>query len=132
MVFKKVRPEEYSPLVLAYLGDAVFELYVRTKLVRESNISVNELHCRAREYVSAGAQSEMYHKLMGELTEEEQAVIKRGRNAKTHTVRNATVHDYRHATGLEALFGYLYIKGEHNRALWLFERCTIKSENYKE
>lgn len=122
-----MRPEEYSPLVLAYLGDAVFELYVRAKLVAAANTSVNELHRRAREYVSAGAQSEMYHKLINELTEEEQAVIKRGRNAKTHTARSATVNDYRHATGLEALFGYLYIKSEHNRALWLFERCISES-----
>jgi len=121
-----MRPGEYSPLVLAYLGDAVFELYVRAMLVGEANTSVNELHRRAREFVSAGAQAGMYHLLLDELTEEEQAVMKRGRNAKTNTARNAPVNDYRHATGLEALFGYLYMKGEHDRALWLFERCTCE------
>ena len=118
-----MKPELYSPLVLAYLGDAVFELYIRAMLVKQANTSVNELHRRARDYVSAGAQAGMYHRLKDNLTEEEHAVIKRGRNAKTHTIRTAPVNDYRHATGLEALFGYLYLKGEHDRALWLFERC---------
>jgi len=118
-----MKPEEYSPLVLAYMGDAVFELYIRSMLVGRANTSVNELHRRARAYVSAGAQAKMYHRLIDQLTDEEQAVLKRGRNAKTHTVRSASVNDYRHATGLEALFGYLYIKREYSRSQWLFDRC---------
>ena len=118
-----MKPEEYSPLVLAYLGDAVFELYIRAMLVGKANTSVNELHRSALMYVSAGAQSGMYHRIISELTDEEQAVIKRGRNAKPHTARNAPVNEYRHATGLEALFGYLYIKGDSDRTRWLFERC---------
>ena len=117
-------------MVLAYLGDAVFELYIRAMLVGQANASVNELHRRARGYVSAGAQAGMYHRLVKVLTEEELSVIKRGRNAKAHTVRNAPVNDYRHATGLETLFGYLYMKGEHDRALLLFMRCI--SENDEE
>jgi len=121
-----MNPEEYSPLVLAYLGDAVFELYVRARNLE--NMSVNELHRRAKGYVSAKAQAKMYHRIIDELTGEEQAVMKRGRNAKTHIPRSASVADYRHATGLEALFGYLYIKGEHDRALWLFERCVSEGQ----
>ena len=123
-----MKPEQYSPLVLAYLGDAVFELYIRAMLVGRSNTSVNKLHRLARENVSAGAQAGMYHRLIDELTEEEQNVLKRGRNAKTHTLRNASVNDYRHATGLEALFGYLYLKDNHERALWLFERCINEND----
>jgi ribonuclease-3 family protein len=123
-----MRAEQYSPLVLAYMGDAVFELYIRAMLVGEANTSVNELHRRARKYVSAGAQAKMYHRVVEHLSDEEHAVIKRGRNAKSHTIRNAPVNDYRHATGLEALFGYLYMKGEHSRARWLFERCISENE----
>jgi ribonuclease-3 family protein len=124
-----MRAEYYSPLVLAYLGDAVFELYIRAMLVSEANTSVNELHRRAREYVSAAAQAEMYHLIINDLTEEELAVMKRGRNAKANTARSMNLNDYRHATGLEALFGYLHMKGGHERLSWLFERCVSINGN---
>ena len=116
-------PNELSPLNLAYLGDAVFELYVRSHLI-SSRESVNKLHKKAKDSVSAEAQAKMYSLILGILTDEEFAVIKRGRNAKSVTVaKNASISDYRHATGLEALFGYLFLKGEHERLSELFDRC---------
>lgn len=117
--------ESYSPLNLAYLGDAVFELLVRSKLIAEGNRPVNKLNKQATSYVKASAQAEAYHKLEDKLSDEELAVLKRGRNAKTFThAKNATISDYRHATGVEALFGYLYLKGRNGRIVELFELCS--------
>ena len=111
-----VRPEEYSPLLLAYVGDAVYEVFIRTYLVKRGNLPVNELHSRSKRYVSAKAQSVIMGKLEESLTEDEIRIYKRGRNAKSATVpKNADVGDYRRATGLEALVGYLYLKGEFER-----------------
>ena len=124
---EKMNASSYSPLNLAYIGDAVFELFVRSKLLETGNVPVNELHKRATQYVKAGAQSVMYHILAEVATEEELAVLKRGRNAKSFTkAKNATVMDYRHATGVEALFGYLFIKRETERLSELFRLCTEK------
>lgn len=130
MDFEFGRPENYSPTVLAYLGDAVFELYVRSMLIGGANKPVNELNRQAREIVRAEAQAGMYHRVVEDLTAEEQAVLKRGRNARTTTSRSASVSDYRHATGLEALFGYLFITGDHERISWLFEKC-IEGERHE-
>lgn len=117
-------PKSYSPLVLAYIGDAVFEMLVRTMTVSKANAPVNSLHKASRRYVNAGAQAKMYDKIKESLSEEETAVLKRGRNAKSFTsAKNASVTDYRHATGIEALFGYLYLKGENARILELFKLC---------
>ena len=116
-------PSELSPLNLAYIGDAVFELYVRIRLI-SGRESVNKLHKKAKDIVSAEAQAKMYYRLIEMLTDEELAVIKRGRNAKSVTVaKNASISAYRHATGLEALFGYLFLKGEHERLSALFDKC---------
>ena len=121
---KEINASEYSPLNLAYIGDAVFEIFVRNKLLESGNAHVNKLHKRATKYVKAEAQSVMYHKLTEVLTEEEMAVLKRGRNAKSFTkAKNASVVAYRHATGVEALFGYLFIKGEVDRLSELFKIC---------
>ena len=117
---------------LAYLGDAVFELRVREMLLtRNANgASVRELNCQARAYVTATAQAAMYHTLYNSLTEEEQAVIKRGRNLhSTSRAKNAGVTAYRHATGLETLFGYLHEKNAHERVKELFERCALVIEH---
>lgn len=115
---------EYSPLALAYIGDSVFDVYVRTMLLCQANYNVNKLHNMAKRFVSATAQSQMYKKIEGMLTDEEYAVLKRGRNAKSFTTaKNSSVTDYRHATGLEALFGYLYLKGEHKRMTEIFKMC---------
>lgn len=118
------KPNEYSPLVLAYIGDSVFDMLVRTMIIREANCPVNVLHKKSRSYVSAVSQAKMFEKLMETVTEEEMAVLKRGRNAKSFTkAKNASVTDYRHATGLEALFGYLYLSGKNERIIELFNVC---------
>ncbi len=113
---------EYSPLTLAFIGDAVFDLYVRTYLVEQGNVQVNKLHKRKSEIVKAGTQKDLLFAISELLTEEEMAVYKRGRNAKSYTTaKNASVGDYRVATGLEALFGYLYLLARHDRALALLK-----------
>ncbi len=110
----------YSPLTLAYIGDSVYDLIIRSMVVGEGNARVNELNRRASEIVKAHAQSEMVGRLMSHLTEEELSVYKRGRNAKSATVaKNATVGDYRRATGLEALIGYLYLQDQTERIMEL-------------
>ncbi|MBQ1935863.1 MAG: ribonuclease III [Clostridia bacterium] len=115
----------YSPLVLAYLGDAVYELYVRTHLCRK-NAPVHQLHREATSYVKAESQSKMMELLEPMLTEEEQAVYKRGRNAKSATVpKNANVLDYRRATGFEALLGYLYVSHQTERLETLIRRVLL-------
>jgi ribonuclease III family protein len=119
-----INVNEYSPLNLAYLGDAVFELLVRTKIVKETNMSVNNLHKKAKSLVKAEAQAKMYHSIIDVLTEDELRVLKRGRNAKSFTSsKNASISDYRHATGVEALFGYLFLKGETERMMQIFDKC---------
>jgi ribonuclease-3 family protein len=113
---------EYSSLTLAYLGDAVFDLYIRTKLIEKGNAKVNDLHKMATKYVSAKAQSDFIEELMKELSEEELLVYKRGRNAKSVTSpKNTDIIDYKRATGFEALLGYLYIKGDNERIEYLLE-----------
>lgn len=126
-----VSAREYSPLTLAYIGDAVFEMCVRTMIISKANAPVNVLNKRARGFVNAGMQAKMFEKIKGFLTEEEFSVMKRGRNAKSFTsAKNATISDYRHATGLEALFGYLYIKNDVKRLLEIFNMC-VEDENEK-
>ena len=112
---------EYSPLTLAYMGDAVYELLIRTKVVTHGNAPVNKLNKRASQLAKAGAQSAMAEILQVYFTEEEMAVYKRGRNAHSYTkAKNATTGDYRRATGVEAVFGYLYLKGDMIRIQELF------------
>jgi len=108
---------------LAYLGDAVFELMVREKLLSE-NIQFRTLNTRARSYVAAPAQAAMYHKIFPALTEAEQAIMKRGRNLHNNSrAKNADVSEYRHATGLETLFGWLYQSNEKARISEIFALC---------
>ena len=112
----------YSPLTLAYIGDAIYDLLVRTILVKRGNSQVNKLHKRASSLVKAPTQSDMMDKILPHLTEEEEHIYKRGRNAKSFTMaKNATMAQYRRATGFEAVFGYLYVKGELNRAIDLMK-----------
>lgn len=121
----KIKANEYSPLALAYMGDAVFDILVRGMVLAEGNMPANKLHKASKNYVNAAAQARMYMKLESIVTEEEHAVMKRGRNAKSYTTaKNQSVTDYRHATGLEALFGYLYLKGENARIRELFDICV--------
>lgn len=112
----------YSPLSLAYMGDCVYELFIRTILVNEKNDRVNHYHKKASALVKAEAQANLIKKLEPILTEEEHAVYKRGRNAKSvTTAKNATVIDYRMATGFEALIGYLYLKKDLKRIVDLIK-----------
>lgn len=110
----------YSPLTLAYIGDGVYELVIRTILVKKGNCPVNQLHRKASSLVKAAAQSRMMEILEPELSEEEHSVYKRGRNAHSPTMaKHATMADYRRATGFEALMGYLYLKEDYARMLEL-------------
>lgn len=110
----------YSPLTLAYLGDAVYEIIIRTLIVEGKPGMVKSLHKRSSHLVNAKAQAELLSAIEDSLTEEEKAVYKRGRNAKPHSVaKHAELHDYRVATGFESLMGYLYLKGDMNRCLSL-------------
>ena len=118
-------PKELSPLVLAYIGDAVFELITRLSVLNLGNRPVNLINKDTRNIVNAKAQSEMYFRIKDSFTEEETTIFKRGRNAKSFTSpKNADIIDYRHATGLEAVFGYLYLTGNAKRALELFNLGT--------
>lgn len=120
-----VRPELLSPLSLAYIGDAVYELYVRTHIMRDENLPVNKLHKTATGYVKAKAQSDIVHHIESLLTEDELAVYKRGRNAHSHTsAKNADIVDYRHATGFEALIGYLYLSKSDERLEFLLKQSV--------
>lgn len=117
---REVEIQEYSPLTLAYIGDGIYELLIRTLVVNEGNKTVQKLHKETSALVQASAQSKMMRRLQEELTEEEHAVYKRGRNAKSVSpAKNQSVTDYRRATGFEALMGYLYLKKDWERMLKL-------------
>lgn len=110
----------YSPLTLAYIGDGVYELVIRTILVKKGNCPVNRIHRKASSLVKASAQSAILEKIEGHLTQEEHDIYRRGRNAHSPTMaKHATMADYRRATGFEALMGYLYLKEEYTRMLTL-------------
>lgn len=119
----------YSPLTLAYIGDAIFELVVRTVLVERKNMQPEKLHKAATKIVKAETQALMIEALKEDLTEKELAVYKRGRNAKAVTrAKNATMSEYRRATGFEALMGYLYLNGEMERMIDLIRTGVERAE----
>lgn len=112
---------QYSAIGLAYIGDGVYELLVRERMIAKGNFPVNQLHKKTVSFVKAAAQSEAFALIENHLTEKEMAVFRRGRNAHSNTIpKNANPSDYRRATGLEALFGYLYLLGENNRVYEIF------------
>ena len=116
MKLKEVEAREYSPLALAYLGDAVYELAIRTFVMNHGNTQVNKMHKKTAGLVKAEAQANFYKVLEEELTEEEKAVYRRGRNAKSATMaKHATMVDYRTATGFEALVGWLFLEERFDR-----------------
>lgn len=113
----------YSPLTLAYIGDAIFDVVVRSILVNKGNTAVNKLHQRASSVVKAPTQAMMAVALMDDFTEEEADWYRRGRNSKPHTkAKNATTMDYLEATGFEAVMGYLYLTGDMDRICELVRR----------
>lgn len=110
---------QMSPLTWAYVGDCVYELYIRTKLVDTTKLKPHELHIKSVKYVKAKAQAETLKKLETILTEEEKEIVRRGRNTQIHHIaKNASMQDYMYATAFEALIGYLYLTKQDNR---LFE-----------
>ena len=115
---EEVDIREYSPLTLAYIGDCIYDLVIKSLVINEGNKKVNKLHQETSRLVQASAQSLMMRTMQEHLTEEEHAVYKRGRNAKSVSpAKNQSITDYRRATGFEALLGYLYLKKDYKRLL---------------
>ncbi|MFL0270173.1 Mini-ribonuclease 3 [Candidatus Clostridium radicumherbarum] len=130
--------KQLNPLVLAFIGDAIYEVFIRTQLVdKNRSLSVHNLHVKAISYVRAHAQSEFMKIMESQLTEEENNIFKRGRNAKSGTIpKNADVQEYKMATGFEALMGFLYITEQTERLNYLFNmvisiKYTSKQEGTK-
>lgn len=116
--------QQFSTLTLAYVGDGVYELYIRTRLLENGDMKVNKLHKIAKNYVSAKAQCAIVTRLLEELSEDEISIFKRGRNTKVNTkAKNADLHEYHTATGLEALVGYLYLSKKEERLNVILKRC---------
>ncbi|WP_455717624.1 Mini-ribonuclease 3 [Anaerosporobacter sp.] len=122
----------YSPLTLAYIGDAIYDVIIRTLLVEKGNAPVQKLHKRASSLVKASAQVAMFYAIKDELTELEMSFYKRGRNAKSFTsAKNASITDYRMATGVEALVGYLYLTDQMPRIIELMKIGLTQIEKAK-
>ena len=120
---REVDIRTYSPLALAYIGDSIYDVVIRTVVVERGNQSAKKLHRTAVRYVNAGTQARMAEALQEIMTEEEKEVYRRGRNAKSNsTAKNASVTDYRKATGMEALIGYLYLQDRMDRAVELVKQ----------
>lgn len=120
LCLKPMDVRTYSPLVLAYIGDAVFELFIRTKVVNHGSMQVSKMHKKSASLVRAETQANLIKVLEETLTEEEHAVYKRGRNARSASMaKHATMIDYRMATGFEALMGYLYLTEQYERLFTL-------------
>lgn len=125
----------YSPLTLAYIGDGIYDLVIRSIIVGRGNTKASQLHQRTSHLVKAHSQSAMMEYILPLLSDEEEAVYRRGRNAKSPTMaKNATMGDYRRATGFEALMGYLYLSDAFERMLDLIEAglCGLEAEERKE
>ncbi len=116
---------QMNSLVLAFVGDSVFDLFIRSRLAIQKNESAHKLHVKATGYVKAAAQSKIVAALQGSLSEEEMAIFRRGRNAKSATMpKNADILDYRRATAFEAVIGYLYLLGRNERLLQLLNMAA--------
>ena len=129
---KEVDIREYSPLTLAYIGDSIYDLIMKTLVVNQGNKPVQKLHKETSTYVQAKAQSKMMRVLQEELTEEEHSIYKRGRNSKSVSpAKNQSVTDYRRATGFEAVMGYLYLKKDWKRLLDLVKigLCSVSDRS---
>lgn len=128
---EKSNPKLLSPLTLAFVGDGVYDLLVRQYLVDKGNRPVGELNKEKVQIVNCRSQSEAIKKILPNLTEEETSIFKRGRNASPKTTaKNGTVGDYHNATGLEALFGYIYLKGDTDRLEEIFKMIVENIDNF--
>ena len=126
---KEVRPNEYSPLALAFIGDSVFDLVIKSVIVEKANCQVNKLQNKTSKIVRATTQALIVDALKDELSEEEVNIYRRGRNAKPYTkAKNASYSEYCKATGLEALVGYLYLKGDTERLIALIKTGLENAE----
>ena len=113
-----------SPLIWAYVGDAVYELYVRTHLINTTNLKPHMLHISSIKYVKADAQSNILKKIETNLTDEERDIVRRGRNTQNHHLpKNANPEDYMYATAFEGLIGYLYLTKDDERLKEILEMC---------
>ena len=129
---KKLNPHAYNPLALAYIGDTVYDLFVRSKILCRGNRHVTDMHKEAVSFVKAQAQAKSIHEIENMLTDEEINVFKWGRNAKSNTVpKNAAVKDYHAATGFETLIGFLYMNDEWERLGELLEKSFEVIDNSK-
>jgi ribonuclease-3 family protein len=118
--YKRHNAGELSPLTLAYIGDTIFDLIIRTRVVERGNAPVKKLHASASNIVNATAQAKLVQLIMPKLTEDELKIYKRGKNAKSYTTaKNASIKDYKSATGFEALLGWLYLEGKMDRVFEL-------------
>jgi len=126
MSFTKEELSQLSPLVLAYIGDSVYEMLIRTYIVKNNGkLSVNILNRQAIGFVKARAQSDIIHGIMDSLREDETDIVRRGRNSKSGTIpKNANLTEYKYATGFEALIGYLYLKKDFDRLAEIFEMAV--------
>ena len=126
-------PEQYSALGLAYIGDAVYDIIIRTIIVDLGNKKVSKFHRMTSSIVKAESQAKLMKTIMEDLTEEEETIFRHGRNAKSPTsAKNASIVDYRVATGFEALVGYLYLQHKTERALELIEKGLKKTKQLPE
>jgi len=124
-----VNPNELAPLILAHIGDAIYEVVIRTITLSKGNRAIEKVHKDATKYVNAKAQADIIEKIQPLLTEEELNIYKRGRNAKSNTkAKNASITDYRKATGFEALMGYLYLQNKTQRMLDLIKEGISNGE----
>lgn len=121
---EKLDVDMMSPLIWAYVGDSVYELYIRTHLVNTTKLKPHKLHIESIKYVKAKAQAEILEKLTEILTDQEKEIVRRGRNAENHHLpKNATIQDYMYSTAFEALIGYLYLTKQDERLKEVLELC---------
>lgn len=135
MLDNQIEVKQLNSLALAYMGDAVFDQYIRHHLLLKGSVRPNMLHKQAKEYVSARAQAKIVHQLLDEgfLTEEEQAVLRRGRNAKSGSVpKHTDVQTYRYSTAFEAVLGYLYLGSQQERVTEIVEKAIMIIERSEE
>lgn len=120
----EAQARQLNPLQLALVGDAIYEVFIRTKILYENReLSAHKIHVKAIGFVKAQSQAKIIHNILNELTEDECYIYKRGRNTKSATVpKNADVTEYRAATGFESLVGYLYLTGNKERLQFIFNR----------
>ena len=130
-LINRIKKEEevnmMNPLTWAYIGDCVYELYVRQELVNKTNLKPHNLHIEAIKYVKASKQAEILNTIMDKLTDEEKDIVRRGRNAQNHHLpKNASIQDYMYATAFEALIGYLYLTKKDERLKEILQFIAIK------